>query len=228
MNTKPFIAVVDPAGHTPELACFNNMVHLAPCRLHYHLPALHGLDSLFEAEGNLVGVVVLGSSTSVPDAPPWQAPLFDWLWDQAVKYIPVLGICYGHQLIAAKLGGQVEFIDPVNKAKQIGFREIICDATPFLPQKVAGPMVVSHREVVTSIPRELKVYAQSSMFPYEGLVHETLPVWTVQPHPEATRLFMRNQSIPLPESAHQFNFGHQFVESFMTFCFQRSLHSGQN
>lgn len=53
------------------------------------------------------GVIVTGSAAMVPDRHPWSERTADWLRDAAHAGLPLFGICYGHQLIARALGGEV-------------------------------------------------------------------------------------------------------------------------
>lgn len=65
----------------------------------------HGHD-LPSREG-FAGVIVTGSAAMVPDRHPWSERTADWLRDAAYASLPLFGICYGHQLIAHALGGEV-------------------------------------------------------------------------------------------------------------------------
>ena len=53
------------------------------------------------------GVLLTGSRLSVRDEQPWMAPLGRWALQVATTH-PVLGVCFGHQLIGEALGGRVE------------------------------------------------------------------------------------------------------------------------
>jgi GMP synthase-like glutamine amidotransferase len=53
------------------------------------------------------GVLVTGSGAMVTDREPWSERTADWLREAAQRGLPMLGICYGHQLIAQALGGEV-------------------------------------------------------------------------------------------------------------------------
>jgi GMP synthase (glutamine-hydrolysing) len=53
------------------------------------------------------GVIVTGSAAMVTDRHDWSERSADWLREAAHGGLPLLGICYGHQLIAHALGGEV-------------------------------------------------------------------------------------------------------------------------
>ena len=119
MAAPKTIAVIDPAAGTPELDAFNALAQRSsalPVAFTYHLPALFGMGSLaqLEARAQLAGVVVFGSAASVHDGAPWQRELNAWLLPrlQSDAGTPVLGLCYGHQLIAHLLGGEVGRVWP--------------------------------------------------------------------------------------------------------------------
>src|SRR5690606_23101726 len=59
------------------------------------------------AHGDHAGVIVSGSGAMVSDREAWSERTADWLRDAAHGGAPVFGICYGHQLLAHALGGEV-------------------------------------------------------------------------------------------------------------------------
>ena len=63
-------------------------------------------DALPRREG-FAGVIVTGSAAMVTDKAEWSERSADWLRDAAHDGMSLLGICYGHQLLAHALGGEV-------------------------------------------------------------------------------------------------------------------------
>jgi len=63
-------------------------------------------DELPQVNGT-AGVMVTGSHTMVTERQPWSERAAEWLRVAMEHRVPVLGICYGHQLLAHALGGRV-------------------------------------------------------------------------------------------------------------------------
>lgn len=217
------IAVVDPGVNVPELDCFNRIARLSSLPVSYHLPALHGLDSLKLAEDGLAAIVILGSGASVNDRLAWQEPLNEWLWPR-MQRLPTLGLCYGHQLIAHLFGGKVGFMYPDQK-KLLGFRDVTLKETQVFGAARTGPLTVSHKEAVLVCPKDFEIFAASEACNVDGIAHRTLPIFGFQPHPEATRGFLNNAGITHDSyEPPAFAFGHGLVKGFLDFVASRVGH----
>ncbi len=123
------------------------------------------------------GIVLSGGPSSVYAA---DAPIPEWnVYDFG---IPVLGICYGLQLIAFKNGGEVD------KAahREYGRAEIILDQNNDLLKDVSQKSIVwmSHGDLLTKLPEGFEVIAHSSNSPICAVRNLEKNVFGVQFHPE--------------------------------------------
>ena len=208
------IAVLDPGTRVPELDCFNRMSQAAPVSLSYHLPAQQGMDSVRRVERGLLGVLILGSGASVNETIPWQSELSEWLAPRLQSGLPAMGLCYGHQLLAHVLGGEVGFLTP-NRAKVQGLREVPLLADRLWGPACSGPMVVSHGELVTRLPPGAALRGATDVCAVEAFASEQLPVWGIQAHPEATTAFTSNNDVPFDADPAVLAFGHSIVDKFL-------------
>ena len=129
MPNPQHITVIDPAVHTAELDCFNQIALSSPFPMTYHLPALFGLGSLPSDFSSIAGIIILGSRSSVYDGRPWQKPLEDWLRPKLAKGIPTLGLCFGHQLSHTSLGPKWPFSIPTRERFRVAQGQPHADAS---------------------------------------------------------------------------------------------------
>jgi GMP synthase (glutamine-hydrolysing) len=142
------------------------------------------------------GVVVLGSSASVHDDRPWITALADWLRPVVAGEIemPVLGICFGHQLLAHVAGAPVGYLRP-DRSKSLGVETTLVEGSRLLPGRHELRTVVSHRECVERVPVGFRVIATRAASALDGLEHERLPLHSFQFHPEAREEFAERTGI---------------------------------
>ena len=208
------IAFVDPASHTPELDTFNHLATMTELACCYHLPALFGMNSIQLAGERVRGIVLGGSGAHVSENKPWQAPLCRWIQQHIDKRTPILGICYGHQLIAHLAGTATTRLTEKRKGwRPVRFME---DARLGIGEGEEKQLLVSHQEYVDEVPTDFEVFAKSPEFVVDGLRHKSLPIWSVQAHPEATVGFCWNQDISPDDGP--FEPGHQLLRQFISFC----------
>ena len=110
--------------------------------------------------------------------------------------VPVLGICYGCQLIAYLFGGKVESVSDIGN-REYGKTQTVFDdsITLFcgLPKKSVTWM--SHGDEITALPVGFKAIAHSKKCPIAGLCDERRKIYGVQFHPEVTHTVYGRQVI---------------------------------
>jgi GMP synthase-like glutamine amidotransferase len=217
--SRRHIIVVDPAVRVAEVDCVNRMSLASKLPLTYHLPGLVGMESLqSETMDGAAGIIVLGSGTSVYESREWQRPLEQWLRPFIDKGVPCLGICYGHQMLAHMFGATVGFMHE-DKRKRVGFHRV--DLEPDLlwgGRALASDLFMSHREAVTSCPKDMRVVGKSLDVAIEALVHKQLPVWSFQAHPEATASFVKGAGAQVPTDDKAYAHGWGIVGAFLAFA----------
>jgi GMP synthase (glutamine-hydrolysing) len=130
-------------------------------------------------------VIITGSHAMVSDKEDWSSYLAYWLRNVCGASVPVLGICYGHQIIADAWGGIVNY-HPVGR--EVGTVDIeLCEEgkkdvlLSCLPDKFLGH--VFHAQTVIKLPPAARLLAKNAFEPHHAFViHDN--IWGVQFHPE--------------------------------------------
>ncbi len=200
--TKTTIGILQP-GHAPtNLAhergdydqCFRTLLgEDAFTYIIYDVEAGELPASTAEADGWLI----TGSRHGAYEDHPWRDPLEDFIRSAYAGGRPLVGICFGHQIIARALGGDVVRADGGWIAG---------------PQTYEGPggmrfaVNAWHRDQVTKVPVDLEVFLKGEGCPVAGLFQQGR-VLTFQPHPEfspdyaAALLAERGSALPQPLQA---------------------------
>lgn len=150
--------------------------------------------------------IVTGSGAMVTDRADWSERSAAWLRDAAHAGRPLLGICYGHQLIAHALGGEVG-ANP--RGREMGTVEIetlaaASDDPLFrgLPTRFAAQ--ATHLQSALALPTGAVPLARSALEPHHAFRWGER-VWGLQFHPEfsATHMrgYIRARAQPLREEA---------------------------
>jgi len=133
----------------------------------------------------VAGVVITGSGSMVSEHAPWMRKAATWLAGAVQQEIPVLGICFGHQLLAHALGGCVDY-NP--RGVEVGTVEVrLTEAAAgdplfsVLPARL--PAQLSHRQSVLALPPGATLLGSSTMEPHQGFAVGSR-AWGVQFHPE--------------------------------------------
>jgi GMP synthase-like glutamine amidotransferase len=139
----------------------------------------------------LDAILITGSPSGVYDPLPWIEPLKSFVRRAAAAGVPQVGICFGHQLLAAAFGGHVA------KAPQgwgIGRHSYhLSDLEPWMAchGRRSLHMAVSHQDQVLEKPDVADVLARSDFTPHAALIYRHAPVISFQGHPEFEPAFAR-------------------------------------
>lgn len=139
----------------------------------------------YPATQHCMGVVISGSHAMVTDNAPWMQALEHWLYAVCMAGIPVLGICFGHQLLAKTLGG---LVDKHPAGLEIGTVAVELQADvshdpiwQHMPRCFDAQVV--HFQSVQRLPPEACLLAANAHEPHHAFRWRN-NVWGVQFHPE--------------------------------------------
>jgi len=124
------------------------------------------------------GVIISGSQSSVYDDRAWIQELSRWTEGSIADGIPVLGVCWGHQLLAQVLGGTVK-----GGSYELGYVEVDQEKDDPLWNGIPNPFTVfaTHSDHVVALPPDADLLA-SNETGVQAFRHEQ--VYAVQFHPE--------------------------------------------
>lgn len=146
--------------------------------------------------------LITGSKFGVNDGLHWIEALSDFVRTLWAEQRPLVGICFGHQLMARALGGTVVKSD---KGWGVGlsFNQVI-ERKPWMqPWQEELDLLVSHQDQVVVLPEEAQVLASSDFCPYY-LIQYGECFLSVQGHPEfcvdycRALMEMRRDILPAP------------------------------
>lgn len=147
--------------------------------------------------------LVTGSPAGVYDPLPWIAELSDFI--RRAKGRKLVGICFGHQIMAEALGGHVEKSE---KGWGAGLHTYpIVAREPWMDDVAAVSIPASHQDQVVLQPPAARVTASSVFTPYAGLAWTDRPAISFQFHPEfdppyaKALIEARHDRVPDPDAA---------------------------
>ena len=153
-----------------------------------------GQDLAYESVGVLDGealpdasgceaILITGSPFGVYDTTPWMDPLRGFIRDAHKARIPMVGVCFGHQIIADALGGEVR-----KSEKGWGIGRHTYEITQKRGWMGEGrgkvSLSASHQDQVIVPPKGAVTLARSAHTDHAMLEYADAPVVTIQGHPE--------------------------------------------
>ena len=148
---------------------------------------------------SISGAVIAGSHAMVTQDLDWSLAIERWLPKLVGRSIPVLGICYGHQLLARAMGGTVDFHP---KGLEIGTKQIRCNTDLSSDPLFTGlpdsfKVHVCHSQTVVTLPENSLHIAGNDFEPHHAF-RIGASAWGVQFHPEYDQTICGRMQMPWP------------------------------
>lgn len=166
------VLILDFGSQYTQLIARNLRTQHVYCEIH---PFSFSIERIREMVPK--AIILSGSPFSVTNpAAPFPS---EEIWSLG---IPVLGICYGMQLLASQYGGVVQ---PADK-REYGFAELqtIADDPLFAGLEKTESVWMSHGDALVQVPDCFDVLAKTSNSPHAAIKHKQLPFYALQFHPE--------------------------------------------
>jgi GMP synthase-like glutamine amidotransferase len=198
VTRRPLLLIIDPSIAWPEVEGAETSAGDWPGDVRVVRPALEPGTGPHPGGGyEADAVIVMGSRASVTDDLPWLADLRAWLGPLVSGSVrrPLLGICFGHQLIARLAGAPVGKVHEDGREER-GVQESRFDDCRLVPGGGLVRVVASHGEEAKAVPGGFRAVSRRGPVAIDAFEHETLPVYGVQFHPEARASFLRKREMP--------------------------------
>jgi len=148
-------------------------------------------------------VLITGSPAGVYEDLPWIAPLMDFI--RSANAARMVGVCFGHQVMAEALGGHVVKSE---KGWGAGLHHYQVEhVEPWLDGAGSIAIPASHQDQVVVQPPHTEIVATSEFTPYAALAWTDRPAISFQFHPEFSPAFAkaliteRYDRVPNPDAA---------------------------
>lgn len=175
MNNHQYVLIIDFGGQYNQLIARRVRENNVYCEVKPYTTPLEELKAL-----NPIGIIFTGGPNSVylEESPHISKEIFEW-------GVPVLGICYGCQLMAYTLGGEVtpaQDDSACEYGKTKTYYNTDCKLFQGLPEE--GISWMSHSDYMARVPEGFALVAHSDACPNVAIADESRGFYGVQYHPE--------------------------------------------
>jgi GMP synthase-like glutamine amidotransferase len=165
----------------PYSHMFRDMFERLGAHYDYEVARIHHGEPLPDP-GKLEAILLPGSPAGVYDNHfGWMAPLRDFIRGAYAAATPMVGICFGHQIMADALGGDVRKSE---KGWGLGRHTYAVTDERLGSGRPTLSVACSHQDQVIVPPREAEVILGSDFTPNAGLSYRNGAALSFQPHPE--------------------------------------------
>ncbi|MCP4615093.1 MAG: type 1 glutamine amidotransferase [Bradyrhizobium sp.] len=165
-------------GSYPQM--FETMIAAADPSVTFNTVSIPAGEPLPGADA-VAAILITGSAAGVYDGFDWIAPLEDFVRVAHETKVPMVGVCFGHQLIAQALGGVVR-----KSEKGWGLGRHVYDVAPGngIVDGTHIALAASHQDQVITPPSGARTILSSDFAEHAGLLYPGGTTLSVQPHPE--------------------------------------------
>jgi GMP synthase (glutamine-hydrolysing) len=141
---------------------------------------------------NAKGFIISGSHCMVTDELPWSVKLEKYIDNISKTSVPLLGICYGHQLIAKAFGGISDFNVKGEEIGVVKIHKIFNQAHDPLLKKFPNNFSAyeTHYQSVVKLPIGAKILAKNKHDNHQAIRYKK-NIWGIQFHPEFDQGIMK-------------------------------------
>ena len=184
----------------------------------FHLLFREGFpaDAAAWAQENRVAGVVLGGSLKSPlNQEQWIRDEEEFARQLVDAGMPILGICFGHELLASALGGELDKMRTINLCAA-DVRLHVADEPLFEGYGDTIRSLMAHTVFVKKLPPGFISLATEDRCEFAAMKHDTLPVYGIQFHPEIDREIKEHDPIwrLMPDDHFAQNRGFRVLENF--------------
>lgn len=187
-------------------------------RKKFIIKTINTVDEKLPNINRALGFIITGSHAMVSDNNIWSLNLEKYIKKIVKRQIPLLGICFGHQLIAKALGGNSDYN---KKNKEIGSVKILLKdqnsdlILKEIPKKFYA--YETHYQSVLKLPPNTKVLAKNSHDKHQILKFGKY-CWGVQFHPEFNKIIMKEYVDNQIESINKLGLNLKFINKNIRNC----------
>jgi GMP synthase (glutamine-hydrolysing) len=211
------IAILDCAIKNPSISCFNQLVDYYEHPFSYHQIPQTQLKSLESLNKSPSAYIIFGSASNVEERLKWQTELAQYLKEKILQGIPVLGICFGHQLIADAFGCKIEKNQTGESLRGIRSWEVLNSFGPYKKGNISNVLKYHSYQVSNITDHFIHVGSSQECF-YDVIALKDYRYIGIQGHPEGSLPFVQNDML-IDISTDQFlkanHNGLQFIKSFL-------------
>lgn len=219
---KKHIAVIDCSITAPTVGSYNKLQsHFKDYFFSYHHAPLSGIETL--ESGELLsppdGYIIFGSHSDVYLKLDWHAKIVEFIKPKIAEGMPVLGICFGHQLMADAYGLTVDRVQRENYSFGSSTVTLLKDFGNLKTGNTFRTGFANNFEV-KNLNEKFVHLGRSNVCEYNVIALKNTKYVGIQSHPEAGRDFFKIET-PLDENCElvtqTMSEGYAFLEAFFQF-----------